>query len=313
MEKDMKKIVIVGRPNTGKSTLFNGLTNSRDALVHDRPGVTRDTISGNIPNRPWTVFDTAGLENAKSYMINTVGKINLINEDESVLAQEITDPMLLQVVAATEADPTKQYGTIEYMDASGAPCLAMYTFLADRGWAVILADTEAEIYAAANSSKLSLGIVCIIAYLIIVILTTIVVRACTKPLKNIESAISRLQKMNLREAKELKGYIGNKNEIGVIASAIDSLRLSFAGIVDVLRQCSDSLDTSSGTMNQESSNLLDYVTNNAATTQQLAASIASTNEAIAAMEAKMDELAQIEAAVTDRINAGRRRIRYTVD
>jgi len=62
----MKNIVIVGRPNTGKSTLFNGLTNSRDALVHDRPGVTRDIISGNIPNRPWVAFDTAGLENAKS-------------------------------------------------------------------------------------------------------------------------------------------------------------------------------------------------------------------------------------------------------
>ncbi len=62
----MKNIVIVGRPNTGKSTLFNGLTNTRDALVHDRPGVTRDTISGNVPNRPWVVFDTAGLENTKS-------------------------------------------------------------------------------------------------------------------------------------------------------------------------------------------------------------------------------------------------------
>ena len=62
----MKNLVIVGRPNTGKSTLFNGLTNSRDALVHDRPGVTRDVISGRIPNRPWMAFDTAGLENAKS-------------------------------------------------------------------------------------------------------------------------------------------------------------------------------------------------------------------------------------------------------
>ncbi len=62
----MKKLVIVGRPNTGKSTLFNALTNSRDALVHDRPGVTRDMVSLPMPNRPWTVFDTAGLENAKS-------------------------------------------------------------------------------------------------------------------------------------------------------------------------------------------------------------------------------------------------------
>ncbi|MCQ2581744.1 MAG: ribosome biogenesis GTPase Der [Alphaproteobacteria bacterium] len=62
----MMKIIIAGRPNTGKSTLFNALTNSRDALVHDRPGVTRDTISGNFYNRPYQLFDTAGLENAKS-------------------------------------------------------------------------------------------------------------------------------------------------------------------------------------------------------------------------------------------------------
>ena len=60
------KIVIAGRPNTGKSTLFNGLTGSRDALVHDRPGVTRDCISGIVADREYEIIDTAGLENAKS-------------------------------------------------------------------------------------------------------------------------------------------------------------------------------------------------------------------------------------------------------
>lgn len=62
----MLKLTIVGRPNTGKSTLFNALTGTRDALVHDRPGVTRDTISGQMRDRAWEIFDTAGLENAKS-------------------------------------------------------------------------------------------------------------------------------------------------------------------------------------------------------------------------------------------------------
>lgn len=66
MEKVMMKIAIVGRPNTGKSTLFNALTGTRDALVHDRPGVTRDTIGGMFSNRPYQIFDTAGLENAKT-------------------------------------------------------------------------------------------------------------------------------------------------------------------------------------------------------------------------------------------------------
>ena len=62
----MPKLIIAGRPNTGKSTLFNALTGTRDALVHDRPGVTRDTISGNMRDRAWEIVDTAGLENAKS-------------------------------------------------------------------------------------------------------------------------------------------------------------------------------------------------------------------------------------------------------
>jgi len=62
----MIKIVIAGRPNTGKSTLFNALTGTRDALVHDRPGVTRDTISGVFRDRPYQLYDTAGLERANS-------------------------------------------------------------------------------------------------------------------------------------------------------------------------------------------------------------------------------------------------------
>lgn len=87
MEKNMKKLVIVGRPNTGKSTLFNALTNSRDALVHDRPGVTRDMVSGNMPNRPWTVFDTAGLENAKTGIAHdsTDIAINAISNADAIL------------------------------------------------------------------------------------------------------------------------------------------------------------------------------------------------------------------------------------
>lgn len=62
----MIKVTIAGRPNTGKSTLFNALTGTRDALVHDRPGVTRDTIGGTFSDRPYTIMDTAGLENAKN-------------------------------------------------------------------------------------------------------------------------------------------------------------------------------------------------------------------------------------------------------
>ncbi len=57
-------IVIVGRPNVGKSTLFNRLTRSRDALVADLPGLTRDRHygDGRIGGRPYFAVDTGGLE-----------------------------------------------------------------------------------------------------------------------------------------------------------------------------------------------------------------------------------------------------------
>lgn len=87
MEKIMLKITIAGRPNTGKSTLFNGLTGTRDALVHDRPGVTRDTISGVIQGRPFQVFDTAGLENAKTGIASdsTSRAIDAITNADAIL------------------------------------------------------------------------------------------------------------------------------------------------------------------------------------------------------------------------------------
>ncbi|MEX0584554.1 MAG: GTPase, partial [Natronospirillum sp.] len=56
-------IAIVGRPNVGKSTLFNCFTKTRDALVADWPGLTRDRKygEGKLGGRPYIVVDTGGV------------------------------------------------------------------------------------------------------------------------------------------------------------------------------------------------------------------------------------------------------------
>jgi len=60
---DMPNVAIVGRPNVGKSALFNRLVGRKIAIVHDQPGITRDRISAicNRGARPFTVWDTGGI------------------------------------------------------------------------------------------------------------------------------------------------------------------------------------------------------------------------------------------------------------
>lgn len=67
-------IAIVGRPNVGKSTLYNCLTKSRDALVVDVPGVTRDRLYGDVllEDKPVMVVDTGGLGDEDAEMATEI-------------------------------------------------------------------------------------------------------------------------------------------------------------------------------------------------------------------------------------------------
>ena len=82
-------VAIVGRPNVGKSTLFNALTRTRDALVADMPGVTRDRQYGisRVGERPCLLVDTGGLiSNAEGIDYLTAQQVHqAIEESELVL------------------------------------------------------------------------------------------------------------------------------------------------------------------------------------------------------------------------------------
>jgi GTP-binding protein len=86
-------IAIVGRPNVGKSALFNRIVGRRIAIVHDQPGVTRDRISAEAEwhGRPFTLVDTGGIgllrrEKAADVIIKaTIDQVNLAIEAANVI------------------------------------------------------------------------------------------------------------------------------------------------------------------------------------------------------------------------------------
>src|SRR6059036_781435 len=87
-------IAIVGRPNVGKSTLFNRLVGRRQALVRDTPGVTRDRLYGHVSFERWqaTVIDTGGFDpSSEEPLIEGVRRQILTAVDEADLILFVVD------------------------------------------------------------------------------------------------------------------------------------------------------------------------------------------------------------------------------
>ena len=115
---DMPTIAIVGRPNVGKSTLFNRLTGRRTALVSDMPGLTRDRREGECELGGHTIklVDTAGLEEASS------GSISSRMREQSEHAIETADVVLFVLDARDGVTPAdKQFANI--VRRSGQPAV----------------------------------------------------------------------------------------------------------------------------------------------------------------------------------------------
>jgi len=96
-------IALVGRPNVGKSTLFNRLTKTRDALVADQPGLTRDRQygMGKMGDRPYVVVDTGGLSGEE-------GGVEQLMEKQVLAAIEEADHILFLLDARVGCTPADQ-------------------------------------------------------------------------------------------------------------------------------------------------------------------------------------------------------------
>ena len=130
-------VAIVGRPNVGKSTLFNQLTGDERSVVHDLPGTTRDSIDTVIETDlgPVRLVDTAGMRR-RSKIGEGTEYYSLVRALQAVDDADVA----LLVLDATEGVTGQDQRLAERVDAAGCPIVLMLN-----KWELLDSDRRAEV------------------------------------------------------------------------------------------------------------------------------------------------------------------------
>jgi len=131
------RVSIVGRPNVGKSTLFNRLVGHDRSVVHDMPGTTRDSIDTVVttPDGPITFVDTAGMRR-RSRVDESTEYYSFVRALRAVDESDIA----LLVIDATEGITSQDQRLAERIDASGSPVVVVLN-----KWEILNADQRDEV------------------------------------------------------------------------------------------------------------------------------------------------------------------------
>ena len=151
-------VAIVGRPNVGKSTLFNRLIGDDRSVVHDMPGTTRDTIDTIVetPTGPVRFIDTAGMRR-KSKVDDGTEYYSMVRALQAVDEADVA----LLVIDATVGVVAQDQRLAERVDAAGCPIVVLlnkWETIADaEERAKVSADIERKLHFIGNSPVLKIS------------------------------------------------------------------------------------------------------------------------------------------------------------
>lgn len=255
-----------------------------------------------------------GIEDNTFYMFNYKTGVlfmdtNLVTEEErnELIAKETTNPVLLEVQKRIEENSGDSKGHFEFEDEGfndGNDTVVNYAAVTGRDWAVVITAPKNALYDASNKNLRNMIILGVAAIILIILLVAVSITLLTRPLSNVTVALKDLGKLNLKKNPEVLKRAGDKNEVGIISNEIEELRRSLSDIVETLKGCSGSLDSSAGNMADSSKNLVGYVTDNTATTQELASSLTSTGSIVDRVNSNIKQMNLLVEKVVKSVNEG---------
>lgn len=245
---------------------------------------------------------TYGIENTIYSLINVKTGQYIFDDNPELILTDIQDTAVLDIIAMI--DGGNETGKTTYDGEDGTEYFTVFKSLPDRGWALVIRNDKDELYQPVYKSRLILGIVCGLAFILITAISWVMINVNLKPLKKVIKKIEKIETLDLSEDDMIKGYIGYKSEVGKLATAVNSLTVTFRRMLDTLNDCSTSLVGSSETMRTASGDLMGSVEDNSATTEELSASILNTNSSIDAVTGEVEKINDIVGDINDSARDG---------
>jgi len=236
-------------------------------------------------------------------MINVDSEMYIFHEDAALIATQIQDDLMKKVVQEIRANTASDVGEVTCFE-NGENYFISYQYDPVHGWAVISKASEKNLFADVHKVMTELAVICIVSSVLIGALSWICIYVNTKPLKYVTSALLDLKELKIGKSEQLAKYINCKSEIGLIATALDSLTDSLKNIVATLDDCSNSLSGSANKMSDSSEILIQCVEENAVATEQFAEHTDRINETVKSVDEGVGEIAEVVSQVEAKIRVG---------
>lgn len=228
----------------------------------------------------------------------------ILSEKEELIATEIKDDMLLEVMKQIKSG--KNQGEMTYK-GNHSTQIVHYQNIEEHGWAVISYDSEKDIYSGISKNMKILGVLCLFCIIIISGLAFLMIYYSVKPLKYIEESIMEFSHLHLQNNEKLTPWIGKKSEVGKIATALKMLYESLQESIVTLADCSTSLNDSAVSMKDSSKVLLSCVEDNSAATTSLAEHADEINQTVGQVDQEIVSISNVVTEVEERIQKGNER------
>lgn len=215
----------------------------------------------------------SGMENEQYAILDAANLIYTYNTNNELIMAAIEDQSMLDIAEAVKSgEPQGVYYEADNMIA--------YEYLPEYNLILTMKDSSDEILASSNQIAKTNIILTVLTLIIVILAIFATSHLITKPLRKVQVAVNELGELSLIQNSDIQPFIGNRNEVGTIATSVNSLTDTLRGVVSMLKGCSDSLKDGSDVMKKTVSSLVACAEENSKTTEELSESINDTSRTI---------------------------------